>query len=154
MGDGRARCHARSATIFNHCVEIGDEGGDLRLSRFGFLVLLRWHLARIHLLHSLGPVVGVGTQFEVARELVEAEVAFLFILSVATDAVLLNEGFVGFRRMDGGCEAKAQGDEQVGWGEVSVQGHFDDKKGWRTIWGGRHCINGTAGCRVKFLTFN
>jgi hypothetical protein len=69
-------------------------------------------------------MMGVGAQFEVARKLIETQVAFLFILSVATDAVLFDEGFVGFRGLGGAREAKAQGNEHAGWGKVTAKGHF------------------------------
>ena len=53
-------------------------------------------------------MMGVGAQFEITRELIEAQVAFFLIGSVAACAVLLDECFVGFR---GGQNTKEAEDE-------------------------------------------
>ena len=51
-------------------------------------------------------MMGVGAQFEITRELIEAQVAFFLIGSVAASAVLLDERVVGFRGRQNTNEAE------------------------------------------------
>ncbi len=55
-------------------------------------------------------MMGVGAQFEIARELVEAQVAFFLLGAVTAGAMLLDEGFVGLRRAEVSCQAQAKGE--------------------------------------------
>ena len=123
MGHGRTRRHARCAAFLQGSVEACHKGGDLRLGRLGFLVLLRRHLAGVHLLHGFRPVMGVGAQLEVARELVEAQVAFFLLRSVAAGAVLLDERFVGLRRLRDTIQAEAEHEQGKGFEGMTGGGH-------------------------------
>ena len=55
-------------------------------------------------------MMGVGAQFEITRELIEAQVAFLLIGSVAAGAVLLDERVVGFGGLDNTRQGEAEGE--------------------------------------------
>ena len=107
MSDGGTCRQARRPSFLEAGVEVRNEGGHLCLGGLGLLVLLGRHLAGVHLLHGFRPMMGVGAQFEITRELVEAEVAFFLIGPVAAGAVLLDEGFVGFRCAGGADQAEA-----------------------------------------------
>ena len=98
----------RGAACLQGAVEARHECGDLRLRRLGFLVLLRRHFAGVHLLHGLGPMMGVGAEFEIAGELVEAQVAFFLLRAVTAGAMLLDEGFVGLRSADDTRQAQGE----------------------------------------------
>ena len=98
MGDRRTRGHAGGLAFLEPGVEVRDEGGDLGLGGLGLLVLLGRHLSGVYLLHRFRPVMGVGAQFEITRKLIEADVAFLFLRSVAAGAVFLEECLVGLGR--------------------------------------------------------
>ncbi|HRE83984.1 MAG TPA: hypothetical protein PLN52_23275 [Opitutaceae bacterium] len=86
-------------------VELGDEGRNFILRRLH--LIFRRHLAGIDLLHDLMPEMGVQARFEIARELVDAQVALLFVRAVAADAMLLKEGLQRRGRGDSTAEAKA-----------------------------------------------
>jgi hypothetical protein len=45
-------------------------------------------------------MMGVGAEFEIAGELIEAQVALFLIGAVTAGAMLLDEGFVRLRRTD------------------------------------------------------
>ena len=51
---------------------------------------------------DLGPVVRVGAEFEIAGELVDAQVAFFLFGAVASDAVFFEEGLKGGGGVDQG----------------------------------------------------
>jgi hypothetical protein len=53
-------------------------------------------------------MMGVGAEFEIAREFVEAKVAFLLIGAVTAGAMLLVEGFVRLRCAEVSCQAQAK----------------------------------------------
>jgi hypothetical protein len=66
---------------------------------------------------------GVGAELEIAGELVEAKVAFFLLRSVAASAMLLDEGFVGLRRMGDTAQAEAKGKERKGIEKMTWGGH-------------------------------
>ena len=51
---------------------------------------------------------GVGAQFEIARELVEAQVALFLLGAVTAGAMLLDEGFVRLRCADDTGQAQGE----------------------------------------------
>ena len=53
-------------------------------------------------------MMGVGAEFEIARELVEAQVAFFLLRAVTAGAMLLDEGFVGLRSADDTRQAQGE----------------------------------------------
>ena len=110
MGDRRTRRHAGGFAFLESGVEVRDEGGDLGLRGLGLLVLLRGHLAGVHLLHRFRPVMRVGAEFEVTRELIETDVALFLLGSVAAGAVLLDERVVGFGGLDNTRQGEAEGE--------------------------------------------
>jgi hypothetical protein len=73
-------------------------------------------------------MVGVGAELEIAGEFVEAKVAFFLIGSVAADAVLLDEGFVGLHRLRDAGQAEAEGEQSKGFEGVTESGHGAGQK--------------------------
>ena len=65
----------------------------------------------------------VPAQLEIARELVDAQVTLRLVGSVATDAMLGQEGFKRFRSTGGTRQAKAGSEEQTGTGKKSAMEH-------------------------------
>jgi hypothetical protein len=55
-------------------------------------------------------MMGVGAEFEIARELIEAQVAFFLLGAVTAGAMLLEEGFVRLRCADGAGQTEAKGE--------------------------------------------
>ena len=55
-------------------------------------------------------MMGVGAEFEIARELIEAQVPLFLLGAVTADAVLLEEGFVWLRCADDTGQAQAKGE--------------------------------------------
>jgi hypothetical protein len=55
-------------------------------------------------------MMGVGAEFEIAGELIEAQIPLFLLGAVTADTVLLEEGFVGLRRADGAGQTEAKGE--------------------------------------------
>jgi hypothetical protein len=64
------------------------------------LLLLRRHLARVHRIEHLLPLLRRLDACDGKRQIVEAELSLLLLRAVAGDAVLLEQGAVLFRHGD------------------------------------------------------
>ena len=53
-------------------------------------------------------MMGVSAEFEIARELIEAQVAFFLLGAVTAGAMLLDEGLIGLRRADDTGQAQGE----------------------------------------------
>ena len=95
-------------------------------------------------------MVGVGAELEIAGEFVEAKVAFFLLGSVAAHAVLLDEGFVGLRRLRDNGQAEAEGEQSKGFGKTAWGGHGTGQKEEMGVRGGRYVTKVTGLGRVKF----
>ena len=98
--------HARSAAGSDAYVQLGNDLADFISGRLCFI--LRRHFAGIDFLHDLGPDLTVHAGFEVARQLIQPQIALGFLGAMTGNAVFLQKTF---KRL--GCVAKAyNGDKQ------------------------------------------
>jgi hypothetical protein len=108
MRHRRPRRHPRRPAFFDARIETRHKRRDLLLRRL--FLLLRRHLARVHLLDHLRPMMRVRAHLEIARELVDPQVALLLLGAMATDAVFLQESVIRFRSEDSTGKGKASGE--------------------------------------------
>ena len=73
----------------------------------------RRHLAGIDFFEGFRPASAVRAQFEIARELVQPQIALLLLRPMTADAMRLEKGFKWFRPEDGARQAQVGGEEQV-----------------------------------------
>ena len=76
MRHWRTCCHAHCSAFAELCIQVRHERSDFILSRLR--LRLGRHLAAVDLVDRLRPVMRIGTQSEIARQQVNANVAFHF----------------------------------------------------------------------------
>jgi hypothetical protein len=83
--------HARSPAFLYPRIKASDKRRDFRLCRPRFL--FGRHLAGIHLLQHLRPMMRVRTELEIPRKPVDPEITLFFFRPVTAEAMLGQEGF-------------------------------------------------------------
>ncbi len=109
MRHRRPGCHPRGSALPDQGVEFRDKRLDLILRRLR--LIRRGHVSGIDPFDHLRPAMGIAAQFEITRELVDAQFTLLTVRTMTVEATLCKEGFKRFRCVDGSGKAKA-GDEQ------------------------------------------
>ena len=97
------RRHPRRLALFDPRIQTRHKRRDLRLRRL--LLLLRRHLTRVHLLDHFRPMMRVRAQFEITRELIDAQIALLLFRSMAAEAMRFEKSVIRLCGVDDTGEA-------------------------------------------------